>query len=52
MPGGSTPLTRVGGQTRSGTEWKFKESTKYLIRIANQAGTTNTVSFDAEYYQE
>jgi hypothetical protein len=52
MPGGSTPQTRIGGQSRTGIEWELKASTKYLVRLANQAGTTNTVSFNAEYYQE
>ena len=52
MPGGATPVTRVGGATRQGTEWELSPNEKYLFRIANQAGTTNTVTFNSEFYQE
>lgn len=52
MPGGASPTTRVGGVTRPGTEWELLPSTKYLVRIANESGSTNTSSVNIEFYED
>ena len=52
IPGGAAAQTRVGSQARSGSEWIFKPSTKYLVQIKDQSGSTNTATINFEFYEE
>jgi hypothetical protein len=52
LPGGATQQTRVGAQAHAGSEWILNTNTKYLCRFANQAGATNTVTWNNEFYEE
>lgn len=51
LPGGASPTTRIGASTRAETEIVFAPSTKYLLRFENQAGATNTATFNIQFYE-
>ena len=51
IPGGTSQTTRVGGGTRTGTEWILAPSTKYLFRVTNISGSTVGVSVAVEFYE-
>lgn len=51
IPGGSSQQTRIGGDTRTATEWLLKPNTNYMIRINNVSGTTIRASISIEFYK-
>lgn len=51
LPGGDKNQTRVGSSARQTTEWILEESTKYLIQITNQAGSTIGASVGIQFYE-
>lgn len=52
VPGGASAQTRVGGTIRTGTEWIYKASTPYLVRITNVSGQAVFVDAALEWYAE
>ncbi len=51
IAGGDSQQTRVGGMGRIESEFILKPSTKYILRLTNLAGATNTASVNAEFYE-
>jgi len=41
----------IGGQIRNMTEWIFKKSTRYLVRVTNKAGVNKHISIASDFYE-
>jgi hypothetical protein len=48
---GGTGPRRVGGDTRSGTEWELKPNEDYIIQVTNDSGGAIPISIAAEFYE-